>query len=192
MYSNYDMILIYIAKKTTDAIPVEITTPSSSTTGSSTSSSNRSSTPAVIANELDNIINLSGSDQNGLHGHVRTPSSVGSETPTSTTTSEKSVPARKKGNDKVMPEVAIIGTLLHKHEYDICPLAEAKLDKECHFKGCLENLKDNAHGEIYVRIEANQRSEVWQIKTHILMLKKLILYFICFYFDTKGILTHVS
>ena len=131
-----------------------------------------------ISNDLEN-----------LEPNTSTPvSTLNTATPTSSASSTVSIKASKSKNQGKLNS---IGTLINPDDVLLCPLAEKKLNESCHLKGYLKNVKDSRKN-MFVLIEHGGHSRPHCVNEHMLLLKKAILYIICYYFDTVGILDHVS
>lgn len=85
----------------------------------------------------------------------------------------------------------VVGNLLNPDDYLICPLASKVVDESCHFKGYL---RDNniLFSELYVKIESHGKSILQPLRDHIFLLKKVILYMLCYFFDTVFMIEKVS
>ena len=85
----------------------------------------------------------------------------------------------------------VVGNLLNPDDYLICPLASKFVNESCHFKGYL---RDNniLFSELYVKIESHGKSILQPLRDHIFLLKKVILYMLCYFFDTVYMIEKVS
>ena len=140
----------------------------------STAISTMEVTSSYISDDLENL--GSNNDLDTPNSDMTTPTSQISDTPS-------------EGNRKRMKAARcqVIGTLLDEKQTEIDETSALKLDKVCYFKGYLRNSKDT-HADLYVKIETDGNIKMIEIKQHMLVLKKLLLYFICRYFDITGIL----
>jgi hypothetical protein len=117
-----------------------------------------------------------------------TPSTTTSSMTTSTSsTLSKTLPKNKKQEAK--PNV--LGNLVNPDDYLICPLASKVVENSCHFKGYI---RDNnlLFSAIYVNIVSNGKSILEPLREHIILLKKVILYMLCYFFDTVFMIEKVS